>query len=198
MKRLCTCKCTLLLCSTVQFYMCITVNINYWVLVPSFCTFLFPPSLPPPLQSNFADGRLQSHYKSGLVQKGLYIQAKYQRLRSVGVRGFTTNKFRDGFLRKEKVSWLNLFFAKLFIKYEYSYDPFQFLNLHGINWMGFSGILVLCTLQANLILCSYFIHVYFMETAGLWDSAVASVPVFSPWAQLISLPIDRKRKCPSV
>ncbi|XP_042644792.1 BCLAF1 and THRAP3 family member 3 isoform X3 [Tyto alba] len=55
-----------------------------------------------PHPSNFADGRLQSHYKSGLVQKGLYIQAKYQRLRSVGVRGFTTNKFRDGFLRKEK------------------------------------------------------------------------------------------------
>ncbi|KAM6094697.1 BCLAF1 and THRAP3 family member 3 isoform 2-T2 [Chlamydotis macqueenii] len=53
-------------------------------------------------KSNFADGRFQSHYKSGLVQKGLYIQAKYQRLRSVGVRGFTTNKFRDGFLRKEK------------------------------------------------------------------------------------------------
>ncbi|NXJ94186.1 BCLA3 protein, partial [Corythaixoides concolor] len=63
-------------------------------------------------KSNFADGRLQSHYKSGLVQKGLYIQAKYQRLRSVGIRGFTTNKFRDGFLRKEKVSWLNLFFTK--------------------------------------------------------------------------------------
>ncbi|NWU63227.1 BCLA3 protein, partial [Pterocles burchelli] len=63
-------------------------------------------------KSNFTDGRLQSHYKSGLVQKGLYIQAKYQRLRSVGVRGFTTNKFRDGFLRKEKVSWLNLFFTK--------------------------------------------------------------------------------------
>nr|XP_030137708.3 BCLAF1 and THRAP3 family member 3 isoform X2 [Taeniopygia guttata] len=53
-------------------------------------------------KSNFADGHLQSHYKSGLVQKGLYIQAKYQRLRSVGVRGFATNKFRDGFLRKEK------------------------------------------------------------------------------------------------
>ncbi|NXG55673.1 BCLA3 protein, partial [Hemiprocne comata] len=63
-------------------------------------------------KSNFADGRFQSHYVSGLVQKGLYIQAKYQRLRSVGVRGFTTNKFRDGFLRKEKVSWLNLFFTK--------------------------------------------------------------------------------------
>ncbi|NXU53733.1 BCLA3 protein, partial [Turnix velox] len=65
-----------------------------------------------PFKSNFVDGRLQSHYKSGLVQKGLYIQAKYQRLRSVGVRGFTTNKFRDGFLRKEKVSCLNLFFTK--------------------------------------------------------------------------------------
>ncbi|NXF98400.1 BCLA3 protein, partial [Eubucco bourcierii] len=53
-------------------------------------------------KSNFADGRLQPHYRSGLVQKGLYIQAKYQRLRSVGARGFTTNRFRDGFLRKEK------------------------------------------------------------------------------------------------
>ncbi|XP_029876632.1 BCLAF1 and THRAP3 family member 3 isoform X2 [Aquila chrysaetos chrysaetos] len=64
---------------------------------PPFRKFIGKPHL-----SNFADGRLQSHYKSGLVQKGLYIQAKYQRLRSVGVRGFTTNKFRDGFLRKEK------------------------------------------------------------------------------------------------
>ncbi|XP_071605634.1 BCLAF1 and THRAP3 family member 3 [Heliangelus exortis] len=53
-------------------------------------------------KSNFTDGRLQSHYISGLVQKGLYIQAKYQRLRSVGVRGFTANKFRGEFLRKEK------------------------------------------------------------------------------------------------
>ncbi|XP_051477966.1 BCLAF1 and THRAP3 family member 3 isoform X2 [Apus apus] len=64
---------------------------------PPFRKFIGKPHL-----SNFADGRLQSHYISGLVQKGLYIQAKYQRLRSVGVRGFTTNKFRDGFLRKEK------------------------------------------------------------------------------------------------
>ncbi|XP_019384753.1 PREDICTED: uncharacterized protein CXorf23 homolog isoform X1 [Crocodylus porosus] len=55
-----------------------------------------------PFKTNFTDGRLQPHYKSGLVQKGLYIQAKYQRLRSAGVRGFTTNKFREGFLRKEK------------------------------------------------------------------------------------------------
>lgn len=86
--------------------------------MPSFCTFFS--SFSPPLQSNFADGRLQPHYKSGLVQKGLYIQAKYQRLRSVGVRGFATNKFRDGFLRKEKVSWSNLFFTKPFVKYAYS------------------------------------------------------------------------------
>uniref|UniRef100_A0A8C3QTQ0 BCLAF1 and THRAP3 family member 3 n=1 Tax=Cyanoderma ruficeps TaxID=181631 RepID=A0A8C3QTQ0_9PASS len=64
---------------------------------PPFRKFIGRPHL-----SNFADGHLQSHYKSGLVQKGLYIQAKYQRLRSVGVRGFATNKFRDGFLRKEK------------------------------------------------------------------------------------------------
>uniref|UniRef100_A0A7M4E841 BCLAF1 and THRAP3 family member 3 n=1 Tax=Crocodylus porosus TaxID=8502 RepID=A0A7M4E841_CROPO len=64
------------------------------------------------LKTNFTDGRLQPHYKSGLVQKGLYIQAKYQRLRSAGVRGFTTNKFREGFLRKEKVSWLRFIFAK--------------------------------------------------------------------------------------
>ncbi|XP_067401113.1 BCLAF1 and THRAP3 family member 3 isoform X2 [Emydura macquarii macquarii] len=55
-----------------------------------------------PHMSNFTDGRLQHNYKSGLVQKGLYIQAKYQRLRSAGVRGFTTYKFKEGFLRKEK------------------------------------------------------------------------------------------------
>nr|XP_006116227.1 BCLAF1 and THRAP3 family member 3 isoform X1 [Pelodiscus sinensis] len=55
-----------------------------------------------PFKNNFTDGRLQHSYKSGLVQKGLYIQAKYQRLRSAGVRGFTTYKFKEGFLRKEK------------------------------------------------------------------------------------------------
>ncbi|XP_026505620.1 BCLAF1 and THRAP3 family member 3-like isoform X3 [Terrapene carolina triunguis] len=55
-----------------------------------------------PFKNNFTDGRLQHSYKSGLVQKGLYIQAKYQRLRSAGVRGFTTYKFREGVLRKEK------------------------------------------------------------------------------------------------
>ncbi|NXN09767.1 BCLA3 protein, partial [Indicator maculatus] len=61
------------------------------------------------LKSNFWDGCLQPHPRSGLVQKGLYIQAKYQRLRSGAARGFTTNRFREGFLRKEKVSWLNCF-----------------------------------------------------------------------------------------
>ncbi|XP_061483252.1 BCLAF1 and THRAP3 family member 3 [Rhineura floridana] len=53
-----------------------------------------------PFKPYFIDGR--SHFKSSLVQKGLYIQAKYQRLRYAGTRGFTTNKFRGGFLRKEK------------------------------------------------------------------------------------------------
>uniref|UniRef100_A0A8C0G1I0 Uncharacterized protein n=1 Tax=Chelonoidis abingdonii TaxID=106734 RepID=A0A8C0G1I0_CHEAB len=63
-----------------------------------------------PFKNNFTDGRLQHSYKSGLVQKGLYIQAKYQWLRSAGVRGFTTYKFREGFLRKEKVSWIKINF----------------------------------------------------------------------------------------
>uniref|UniRef100_A0A670IGK3 BCLAF1 and THRAP3 family member 3 n=1 Tax=Podarcis muralis TaxID=64176 RepID=A0A670IGK3_PODMU len=55
-----------------------------------------------PFKPHFSDGR--PHFKSNLVQKGLYIQAKYQRLRYAGTRGFTTNKFRGGFLRKDKVS----------------------------------------------------------------------------------------------
>ncbi|XP_050998562.1 BCLAF1 and THRAP3 family member 3 isoform X3 [Acomys russatus] len=41
-------------------------------------------------------------YKSHLVQKSLYIQAKYQRLRFAGPRGFITNKFRNRFLRRKK------------------------------------------------------------------------------------------------
>ncbi|XP_062982514.1 BCLAF1 and THRAP3 family member 3 [Elgaria multicarinata webbii] len=53
-----------------------------------------------PFKPNFIDGR--PHFKSNLVQKGLYIQAKYQRLRYAGARGFTTNKTRGGFLRKEQ------------------------------------------------------------------------------------------------
>ncbi|XP_072471424.1 BCLAF1 and THRAP3 family member 3 isoform X3 [Notamacropus eugenii] len=55
-----------------------------------------------PFKNNLIDGRFQPHYKSGLVLKGLYVQAKYQRLRFTGSRGFTTNKFREEFLRKEK------------------------------------------------------------------------------------------------
>ncbi|XP_077001325.1 BCLAF1 and THRAP3 family member 3 isoform X2 [Tamandua tetradactyla] len=55
-----------------------------------------------PFKANFSSGRLQPHYKSGLVQKSLYIQAKYQRLRFAGPRGFITNKFRERLLRKKK------------------------------------------------------------------------------------------------
>ncbi|XP_077625715.1 BCLAF1 and THRAP3 family member 3, partial [Crocuta crocuta] len=53
-------------------------------------------------KTNFTGGRFQPHYKSGLVQKSLYIQAKYQRLRFAGPRGFITNKFREKLLRKKK------------------------------------------------------------------------------------------------
>nr|XP_055194256.1 BCLAF1 and THRAP3 family member 3 isoform X4 [Nyctereutes procyonoides] len=53
-------------------------------------------------KTNFRGGRFQPHYKSGLVQKSLYIQAKYQRLRFAGPRGFITNKFRQKLLRKKK------------------------------------------------------------------------------------------------
>uniref|UniRef100_A0ACB8FIF9 Uncharacterized protein n=2 Tax=Sphaerodactylus townsendi TaxID=933632 RepID=A0ACB8FIF9_9SAUR len=53
-----------------------------------------------PLKFNFTDHR--SYFKSNLVQKGLYIQAKYQRLRYTGTRGFTTNKFRGMYYRKQK------------------------------------------------------------------------------------------------
>ncbi|XP_057166443.1 BCLAF1 and THRAP3 family member 3 isoform X3 [Ursus arctos] len=55
-----------------------------------------------PHMTNFRGGRFQPHYKSGLVQKSLYIQAKYQRLRFAGPRGFITNKFREKLLRKKK------------------------------------------------------------------------------------------------
>ncbi|KAM9576503.1 BCLAF1 and THRAP3 family member 3 isoform 2-T2 [Trichechus inunguis] len=55
-----------------------------------------------PNRTNFRGGRFQPHYKSGLVQKSLYIQAKYQRLRFAGPRGFITNKFREKLLRKKK------------------------------------------------------------------------------------------------
>ncbi|KAM5196701.1 BCLAF1 and THRAP3 family member 3 isoform 5-T6 [Hipposideros larvatus] len=52
--------------------------------------------------TNFRGGRCQPHYKSGLVQKSLYIQAKDQRLQFAGSRGFITNKFRKRLLRKRK------------------------------------------------------------------------------------------------
>ncbi|XP_057574426.1 BCLAF1 and THRAP3 family member 3 isoform X5 [Hippopotamus amphibius kiboko] len=55
-----------------------------------------------PFKTNFRGGRFQPQYKSGLVQKSLYIQAKYQRLRFAGSRGFITNKFRERLLRKKK------------------------------------------------------------------------------------------------
>ncbi|XP_028628540.1 BCLAF1 and THRAP3 family member 3 isoform X2 [Grammomys surdaster] len=51
---------------------------------------------------NFLGGRFQPHFKSHLVQKSLHIQAKYQRLRFAGPRGFITNKFRNRFIRKKK------------------------------------------------------------------------------------------------
>ncbi|KAM5221402.1 LOW QUALITY PROTEIN: BCLAF1 and THRAP3 family member 3 [Ctenodactylus gundi] len=56
-----------------------------------------------PFKNNFRGGRFYPHYKSGLLQKSLYIQAKYQRLRFAGPRGFITNKFRDRSLKKKKV-----------------------------------------------------------------------------------------------
>ncbi|KAB1252948.1 BCLAF1 and THRAP3 family member 3 [Camelus dromedarius] len=56
-----------------------------------------------PFKTNFRGGRFQPQYKSGLVQKSLYIQAKYQRLRFAGPRGFITNKFRERLLRKKKL-----------------------------------------------------------------------------------------------
>ncbi|XP_017809678.1 BCLAF1 and THRAP3 family member 3 isoform X2 [Papio anubis] len=55
-----------------------------------------------PFKSNFRGGRCQPNYKSGLVQKSLYIQAKYQRLRFTGPRGFITHKFRERLMRKKK------------------------------------------------------------------------------------------------
>ncbi|XP_037368526.1 BCLAF1 and THRAP3 family member 3 isoform X2 [Talpa occidentalis] len=55
-----------------------------------------------PVKTNFRGGKLQPHFKSDLVQKSLYIQAKYQRLRFTGQKGFITNKFREKLLRKKK------------------------------------------------------------------------------------------------
>nr|KAF6320442.1 BCLAF1 and THRAP3 family member 3 [Pipistrellus kuhlii] len=55
-----------------------------------------------PPKNYFRGGRLQPHYKSGLVKKSLNIQAKYQRLRYAGSKGFFTNKFRERLLRRKK------------------------------------------------------------------------------------------------
>ncbi|XP_008061537.1 uncharacterized protein CXorf23 homolog isoform X2 [Carlito syrichta] len=55
-----------------------------------------------PFKSNFRGSRFQPHNKSGLVRKSMYIQAKYQRLRFAGPRGFITNTFRERLLRKKK------------------------------------------------------------------------------------------------
>ncbi|CAK6450614.1 unnamed protein product [Pipistrellus nathusii] len=55
-----------------------------------------------PSKNYFRGGRLQPHYKSGLVKKSLNIQAKYQRLRYAGSKGFFTNKFRERLLRRKK------------------------------------------------------------------------------------------------
>ncbi|KAM6143977.1 LOW QUALITY PROTEIN: BCLAF1 and THRAP3 family member 3 [Erethizon dorsatum] len=55
-----------------------------------------------PFKGYFRGGRFQPQYKSDLVQKGLYIQAKYQRLRFASQRGFITNKFRGRSPRKEQ------------------------------------------------------------------------------------------------
>lgn len=52
--------------------------------------------------TNSRSGRLQPHCRSGLVQKSLYIQAKYQRLRFAGSKGFITNKYRQRLLRKKE------------------------------------------------------------------------------------------------
>ncbi|XP_063491058.1 BCLAF1 and THRAP3 family member 3 isoform X8 [Symphalangus syndactylus] len=61
-----------------------------------------------PFKSNFRGGRCQPNYKSGLVQKSLYIQAKYQRLRFTGPRGFITHKFRERLMRKKKIQGLGM------------------------------------------------------------------------------------------
>ncbi|XP_034289954.1 BCLAF1 and THRAP3 family member 3 isoform X3 [Pantherophis guttatus] len=58
-----------------------------------------PETVQRPIKYSFIDGR--PHFRSNLVQKGLYIQAKYQRLRYAGARGVTTYKIREELLRKQ-------------------------------------------------------------------------------------------------
>nr|XP_044996897.1 BCLAF1 and THRAP3 family member 3 [Jaculus jaculus] len=55
-----------------------------------------------PYVNNSVGSRFQPNNKSDLVQKSLCIQAKYQRLRFAGPRGFITNKFRDKLLKIKK------------------------------------------------------------------------------------------------
>uniref|UniRef100_A0A2D4H4C6 BCLAF1 and THRAP3 family member 3 n=1 Tax=Micrurus corallinus TaxID=54390 RepID=A0A2D4H4C6_MICCO len=52
-----------------------------------------PETVQRPIKYSFIDGR--PHFRSNLVQKGLYIQAKYQRLRYAGAKGGTTYKIRE-------------------------------------------------------------------------------------------------------
>ncbi|XP_032082322.1 BCLAF1 and THRAP3 family member 3 isoform X3 [Thamnophis elegans] len=58
-----------------------------------------PETVQRPTKYSFIDGR--PHFRSNLVQKGLNIQAKYQRLRYAGARGVTTYKIREELLRKQ-------------------------------------------------------------------------------------------------
>ncbi|XP_014398946.1 PREDICTED: uncharacterized protein CXorf23 homolog isoform X1 [Myotis brandtii] len=53
-------------------------------------------------KAKFRGGRLKPYCKSGLVKKSLNIQAKYQRLRYAGSKGFFTKKYRERLLRKKK------------------------------------------------------------------------------------------------
>ncbi|KAM3836656.1 BCLAF1 and THRAP3 family member 3 isoform 2-T2 [Vipera latastei] len=59
-----------------------------------------PDTVQRPIKCSFIDGC--PHFRSNLVQKGLYIQAKYQRLRYAGARGATTYKIREELLRKQQ------------------------------------------------------------------------------------------------
>uniref|UniRef100_A0A670YAT5 BCLAF1 and THRAP3 family member 3 n=2 Tax=Pseudonaja textilis TaxID=8673 RepID=A0A670YAT5_PSETE len=66
---------------------------------PRFPSQPFRKFIKKPYMYSFIDGR--PHFRSNLVQKGLYIQAKYQRLRYAGARGGTTYKIREELLRKQ-------------------------------------------------------------------------------------------------
>ncbi|XP_066879895.1 BCLAF1 and THRAP3 family member 3 isoform X5 [Kogia breviceps] len=74
-------------------------------------------------KTNFRGGTFQPQYKSGLVQKSLCIQAKYQRLRFAGPSGFITNKFRERLLRKKKV-------LLLFLSHMASFFAADLLGIH--------------------------------------------------------------------